>query len=134
MADDVVALQQVVFDVARCSDMARVDLMMASFAEHAVLDLGARQVRGRDAIAEYFSGGKPPDGDRERTKHVISNVLVEVDAGGERASSTSYFQVLRSFGLAVWGRYHDRFERTDGRWLIVERRVVSDGQAPPRPS
>jgi hypothetical protein len=55
--------------------------------------------------------------------------LVDEEAG--TAVSRSYFTALQALpDLAlqpiVSGRYHDRFERRDGQWRFVERRVSTD--------
>ena len=121
-------VEQVVLRVARCSDQASIDDLLALFADDAVLDLGSRQVEGRAELFEFFGASPRPKDGRERTKHVISNVLIEVD--GDAASAHSYFQVLRSAGLTAWGQYDDQLARVDGSWKIRRRAITSDGQAP----
>ena len=66
-----------------------------------------------------------------RTKHVTTNLAIEVDEEAGTAVSRSYFtalQALPDMALQpiVSGRYHDRFERRDGQWRFVERRVRTD--------
>jgi hypothetical protein len=61
-----------------------------------------------------------PDG-TPRTKHVITNPIIEVDRDGGTATCRSYYTVLQGlddFPLQVVaaGRYHDAFVRVDGRW------------------
>lgn len=61
-----------------------------------------------------------------RTKHVITNPIVEIDASGTRASCRSYYTVLQStpdlpLQVIASGRYHDQFELQEGEWLFVER-------------
>jgi hypothetical protein len=34
-------------------------------------------------------------------------------------------------GLDHWGRYLDRYEERDGRWLFTSRRALSDGRVEP---
>lgn len=68
-----------------------------------------------------------PDGTL-RTKHVITNVIIEVD--GDSATSRCYctvFQGTDDFALQpiAAGRYHDRFEKVDGTWRFAERVWVS---------
>jgi 3-phenylpropionate/cinnamic acid dioxygenase small subunit len=108
--------------------------MMGNFAEDAVLEVGDRTVTGRDSIFEFFGGGSSSDAATERTKHVVTNTIVAAEAG--ELLVTSYFQVLRSWGIANWGRYEDRMAAADGTWQIVRRKVVVDGQVarPPRPA
>ena len=64
--------------------------------------------------------------------HDDGNVSLH-DLGSEAgtAVSRSYFTALQAVSdLAlqpiVSGRYHDRFERRDGQWRFVERRVRTD--------
>ena len=93
---------------------------------------GAGVVRGGDAIEKMLSDivivyddGTP------RTKHVTTNLAIEVDEEAGTAVSRAYFTALQALpDLAlqpiVSGRYHDRFERRDGRWRFVERCVRTD--------
>jgi 3-phenylpropionate/cinnamic acid dioxygenase small subunit len=93
---------------------------------------GTGSVTGRDDIERMlrenvivYDDGTP------RTKHLITNVAIEVDEGRGAATSRSYFTALQSLpdlGLQpiVSGRYYDRFERRDGRWRFIERRVRTD--------
>ncbi|MGI5135314.1 nuclear transport factor 2 family protein [Streptomyces sp. CA-106110] len=86
-------------------------------------------VSGRDAIEKMFqdtlivyADGTP------RTQHVTTNVAIEVDEQASTAVSRAYvtvFQALPDLPLQpiAGGRYHDRFERRDGQWRFVERRV-----------
>ena len=89
-------------------------------------------VSGPDAIETMFrdmlivyADGTP------RTRHVTTNVAIEVDEEAGTAVSRAYFTVLQAVpGLAlqpiVSGRYRDRFERRDGQWRFAERRVLID--------
>ncbi len=120
--------QQVVLRVARCSDRSDVALLVEQYTDDAVLEAGGRTAEGRDALFEFFGGPNATPSESERTKHVITNTLVEED--GDGLVTTSYWQVLRSWGLANWGRYVDHFRRTDGRWKIARRTVLVDGNIP----
>lgn len=68
--------------------------------------------------------------------HQITNVLVEVDLGADRAASEAYVTVtLRTpavDGTATEivgrGRYVDRWSRRAGRWAIDQRRYLHDIQ------
>jgi len=66
-----------------------------------------------------------PDG-TPRTKHVTTNLIIEIDEDAGTASSRSYYTVLQQtdeFPLQtiVTGRYLDRFERVDGQWRFCYR-------------
>jgi 3-phenylpropionate/cinnamic acid dioxygenase small subunit len=93
---------------------------------------GGGPVSGPDAIEKMFrdmlivyDDGTP------RTKHVTTNIAIEVDEQAGTAVSRAYFTVLQALpGLALQliasGRYRDRFERCDGQWRFAERRVLVD--------
>ncbi|HEY7105936.1 MAG TPA: nuclear transport factor 2 family protein [Acidimicrobiia bacterium] len=120
--------EQVVRRVARCADRSDVAGMMENFTADAVLDVGGRETEGRDAIFEFFGGEKATPTENERTKHVLTNTLVDDD--GDALVTTSYFTVLRSWGIANWGRYVDRLVADGGSWKIARRTVVVDGNIP----
>ena len=93
---------------------------------------GAGSVCGRDAIEKMLRDGLIVyDDGTPRTKHVTTNVAIEVDEEAGTAVSRSYFTALQALpDLAlqpiVSGRYHDRFERRDRQWRFAERRVQTD--------
>lgn len=93
---------------------------------------GAGSVSGREAIEKMlrdnvivYDDGTP------RTKHVTTNLVIEVDDEAGTAVSRSYFtafQALPDLALQpiVSGRYYDRYERRGRDWRFVERRVRTD--------
>jgi 3-phenylpropionate/cinnamic acid dioxygenase small subunit len=89
-------------------------------------------VSSPDAIEKMFRGMLiVHDGGTPRTKHVTTNIVIEVDEEAGTAVSRAYFTVLQALpGLPlqpiVSGRYRDRFERRDGQWRFAERRVRVD--------
>jgi len=87
---------------------------------------------GRDAILGLYTATTRihPDG-TPGTKHVTTNVILDIDDDGGTASARSYWTVLQAVpGLPLQpilaGRYHDRFERRHGRWCFTERRYLID--------
>jgi hypothetical protein len=65
------------------------------------------------------------------TKHVTTNLTVEVDEGVGTAVARSYITVLQAlpdFPLQpiFAGRYQDRFARAAGRWRWTRREVIGD--------
>ena len=68
-----------------------------------------------------FENGSP------RSKHVVSNPIVEFDDSATMATARSYYTVFfqahdkEPIRPIVAGRYHDRFEKVDGRWRFAER-------------
>ena len=61
-----------------------------------------------------------------RTKHVITNPIIEVDEAEGRGTCRSYYTVMQQAGdgplqAVICGRYHDEFERVDGQWRFSFR-------------
>jgi 3-phenylpropionate/cinnamic acid dioxygenase small subunit len=88
-------------------------------------------VTGAEAVAGlYTSTTRRFDDGTPATKHVMTNVIVEVD--GEQASSRSYFTVLQAvpgeLGLqpVIAGRYRDRFIRENDTWRFSAMHVIVD--------
>src|SRR5438874_2764486 len=109
-------------------DFAGVGILLAD----ATFTGSVGSVSGRDAIEKMlrdtlivYDDGTP------RTKHVTTNVAIEVDENAGTAVSRSYFTALQALPdltlqPIVSGRYHDRFERRDGQWRFVQRHVRTD--------
>ena len=65
------------------------------------------------------------------TKHVTTNLVIEVEDDGQRAVARSYFTVLQArpelpLQIIIAGRYHDRFERRGARWVLTDRLEYCD--------
>lgn len=61
-----------------------------------------------------------------RTKHVITNPIVEIDEDSGTATCRSYYTVFQSTDKLslqpiAAGRYHDEFECVDGKWRFSYR-------------
>jgi 3-phenylpropionate/cinnamic acid dioxygenase small subunit len=93
---------------------------------------GGAPVGGQNGIEKMFQDTVIVyDDGTPRTKHVTTNVVIEVDEEAGTAVSRSYFTVLQALpDLALQpiasGRYQDRFQRRDRVWCFVERRVRVD--------
>ena len=67
----------------------------------------------------------------QRTKHVVTNLTVEVDAAAGTAAARSYFTVLQATAtlplqVVIAGRYEDRFARDAAGWRFADRLVHMD--------
>jgi hypothetical protein len=87
---------------------------------------GVEQVRGLyDSATRLYDDGTP------RTKHVTTNVAVEVDDDAGTATARSYYTVFQQTDALplqpiIAGRYHDTFHRVDGRWCFDTRAIFID--------
>jgi 3-phenylpropionate/cinnamic acid dioxygenase small subunit len=93
---------------------------------------GGEPVSGAQAIEKMFQDTLIVyDDGTPRTRHIITNVRIQVGEAADTAVSRSYFTALQAVpDLALQpiasGRYHDRFERRNGQWRFAERRVHVD--------
>ncbi len=82
---------------------------------------GPGQVQAFCEQARLHADGTP------RTKHVITNVAIDVD--GDRASARSYVTVFQQTEMLplqpiASGQYVDRFERVGGSWRFADRLIT----------
>jgi 3-phenylpropionate/cinnamic acid dioxygenase small subunit len=90
--------------------------------------------RGRDEVLATYTNWtrRFPDDGTPKTKHVMTNLIVDVDEDAGTATSRSYFTVLQAVpGMLalqpiVAGRYRDRFERVDGTWRFASMHIIID--------
>ena len=86
---------------------------------------------GPDEIERFYASGTQLHGGSPRTKHLVSNIVIdEPDADGVVVARSSYLVLQAADGLAlqpiITGRYVDRFEGGAGGWHFIERRFHVD--------
>ena len=121
------------------ADSGRYDEVVSLFTNDATIEIGEGDDRvqhhGHDGIRALLSGAAtrwaPGDQTPRRTvghhvRHRVATHVIDFD-DATRASGYSYFSVLMPHGLDHWGRYLDRYELREGRWLFAYRRAVTDG-------
>ena len=90
-------------------------------------------VAGRDAIeALYTRTTRRYEDGTPRTKHVMTNVMVDVADGGDSASSRSYFTVLQAvpgelaLQPVIAGRYRHTYAFVENRWRVATMHITID--------
>lgn len=90
-------------------------------------------VKGSAAVLETFLSSTRiyPDTGTPKTKHVLTNIFIEVDDTGQTAAARSQYTVFQCteslpFQPIVAGRYHDQFARGDGGWQFHRRTIFVD--------
>src|SRR5690349_11935113 len=131
-AADYEAIRALVHEYAFRLDAGDLDGLAQLFA-HAELGSSVRpeRMRGAEQARSYYRGVILYDDGTPRTMHVITNVTIDIDDDGTRASARSYFtvqQTVDGFGLQpiIGGSYRDRFEKADGAWRFTERIIHPD--------
>ncbi len=126
------AIAAIIYAYAERLDAGDFDGVAALFT-HATLRTDRRtEIRrgAAEALELYRSMVTLYDG-RPCTKHVITNLVIDVDASGDSASARSYFTVFQArpelpLQAIIAGRYQDRFARIAGAWHLTDRLICSD--------
>jgi 3-phenylpropionate/cinnamic acid dioxygenase small subunit len=87
---------------------------------------GVEKVRGMyESATRLYDDGTP------RTRHVTTNVAVEVDDDAGTAAARAYYTVFQQTDVLalqpiIAGRYHDSFHRVGGEWCFDTREIFVD--------
>lgn len=90
---------------------------------------GTPMATGAEAVAGLYGATtrKYPDG-TPKSQHVLTNPIIEFSDDGLRATCRARFTVLQqtdelALQPIIAGGYVDSFEKVDGRWRYVEKRM-----------
>ena len=132
MHDDT-AIANLVFRYAELIDGGDFDGIGALFADAVIgADGSTVEWRGAEAItAMYVNGTRRYEDGTPRSKHVTTNLIIDVDDARAHATCRSYYTVLQqtdelSLQPIIAGRYHDEFERVDDQWRFARRTMFVD--------
>jgi 3-phenylpropionate/cinnamic acid dioxygenase small subunit len=128
---DKLEITELLYRYAELIDAGDFDGVGALLARSTFGGSGAQGVSGADNIAKLFAATTrryPEHGNAPRTRHLVLNPVVELNADGT-AAARSTFCVMQDTETVpvqpiVVGRYYDRFGRDDGGWHFTERKVV----------
>jgi len=134
MEDARAAITNLVLTYAERIDLGDFDGVADLFADAEITAEGGAVWRGREEVLGMYVEGtrRYPDTGTPKTKHVTTNLLIEVDDEAGTATCRAYYTVLQavpgSIALApiIAGRYRDRFERVEGRWRFASRHMLVD--------
>jgi hypothetical protein len=134
MVPGYVAIPNLVYTYAERIDLGDFEGLAELFT-HATITVEENDivVRGRDeAHAMYAQWTRRyEDTGTPKTRHVTTNLILDVDDDAGTGTCRSYFTVLQRtdtlpFQPIIAGRYHDRFERVDGTWRFAHRHMFND--------
>jgi 3-phenylpropionate/cinnamic acid dioxygenase small subunit len=129
--DDVEAIRALIHEYAELIDDGELDAVAELFTHGTWSSPGrGTPLRGAEQVRRAYDGVILYDG-VPSTKHVISNVTIDINGDATAAAARSYFTVLQArpdFPLQpiIAGRYHDRFERVGGKWRFADRQIIPD--------
>jgi uncharacterized protein (TIGR02246 family) len=113
-----------------------------TFTPDGVLDYGAGEIKGREAIAAFIAAGrkrteearaKTPPGKRPTVgRHIINNMVIKVD--GNKARGVAYWTHMTSGAdgrgtVDFFGHYEDEMVKVKGEWLFARRRIYNEAIA-----
>ena len=125
MACSEIAIANLIYRYAEHIDAGDLESAAALFA-HARIKTATGEIDADQVLAMWRSGIVIHSDGTPRTKHVITNPIIEVDDQAGTATCRSYYTVIQQVGdgqlqPVISGRYHDRFERVDGAWRFSFR-------------
>ncbi|AEF34502.1 MULTISPECIES: nuclear transport factor 2 family protein [Mycobacteriaceae] len=123
-----VSITNLLYRYAESMDAGDLDSAAALFG-HARLKVGpdADAVLDSAGMLQLWRGLVKIHADgTPRTKHVITNPILDIDEEAGTATCRSYYTVLQqtdtvALQVVAAGRYHDEFERVDGVWRFSFR-------------
>jgi hypothetical protein len=129
---DVAEIAGLVYSYALFLDRGDIDGVVALF-EHSTWrgDPNGPVLRGVAEIRPVYERLLTALGNL-RTKHLLTNLAIEIHDGGATAASHCYWTVLQntrpgaSIDVTLSGQYADRFEKVDGTWRFAERTITTD--------
>ncbi len=129
MIDDRGAIETLLHRYAEAIDAGDFAAVGALFADGRICGPdGSTIASGAEGVEKLYTATtrRYPDDGTPKTRHMVTNVIVEVDDGGTTASARSRFTVYQATDALplqpiIAGDYADRFSRTDGAWHFSER-------------
>lgn len=125
MASAEVAIANLIYRYAECIDAGDLAGAAALFVRARIAtpmgEIGHEELLGMWQSGIIMYDGVP------RTKHLVTNPIIEVDEAAGTATCRSVYTVMQQVGDAplepvICGRYHDRFARdADGTWHFTFR-------------
>lgn len=109
---------------------------LARLFEHTEITAEAMDepIRGSEQVLAMYTAStrKYEDTGTPKTKHVTTNVIIEVDEENDAATAKAYYTVMQAvpgslpLQPVISGRYRDEFERVDGVWRFSRRHMYID--------
>jgi 3-phenylpropionate/cinnamic acid dioxygenase small subunit len=127
------AITSLMFRYAEYVDAADFDAIADLFADAIISNEGVdADIVGGEAIKQlYVRTNRVHDDGTLRTRHLTSNVIVDIEEVAGTATARSAFVVFQQTASLplqpiVTGRYRDRFARSNRGWRFAQRHIVVD--------
>ena len=131
MSTDTEKIASLIYSYAERIDAGDLPGVADLFADATYRSQAGTEYRGAAAVLEILRrmvilyDGSP------RTKHVTTNLVIDVDDAASRAQARSYYTVFQAtealpMQSIIAGRYHDRFSREGSVWHFTDRLIFID--------
>jgi len=132
MPDDARAIENLIYAYAERIDAGDLAGVAALFAHGRIEAAPGITIEGAEQVRKLYDGSTRlyEDG-TPRTRHVTTNVAVEVDEAAGTATARSYYTVFQQtdelpLQPIIAGHYHDTFHLVDGVWSFDTRAMFVD--------
>ena len=129
--DDARQIENLLYTYAERIDLGDFEGIAELFTHALITSPQGGETKGYDAVLALYQESTRlySDNGTPHTKHVTTNPIIEVD--GDKATCRSYFTVLQSLPELhlqpiISGRYHDEFEKVDGKWRFSQRTMLPE--------
>ena len=117
-------IERLIYHYAELQDAADWDAIAEMFEHGDFLADSGVGWRGKEIAERRTANVLTYDDGTPRTRHVTTNLTIEVDPERGEASAESCYTILQGppalpLQPIAAGRYIDRFERVDGRWRFT---------------
>jgi 3-phenylpropionate/cinnamic acid dioxygenase small subunit len=132
MADGSQDITNLVYSYAELLDIGDLEGLAALFEDAVVRTAGSdHEFRGAAAVRSLIEQTVQLYDGIPRTKHLITNLIIEINGDGNSATARSYYTALQahpdlSLQPILAGRWHDTFEKNQGHWRFVDRLIYTD--------
>jgi SnoaL-like domain len=135
---DLGEITALVHSYALLLDGGDMDAVTALFAhsdwrsETAGVPTSERVLHGSEEVKPIYAQIKIHDDGTPRTKHLLTNLTIDLEPGASTASSRCYWTVLQNLEpggpieIILSGQYVDRFKKVEGAWRFAERLIQVD--------
>ncbi len=134
MTDPALAISNLILRYAELMDLGDFAGVGALF-EHAGIttDLSDEVRFGSALMQEQMETWtrRYPDNGTPHTKHVTTNLIIEIGDDATTAKARSYYTVMQQtpdlpLQPIIAGRYHDEFAIIDGAWTFTKRHYINE--------
>ena len=133
-SDDYYEIQKLLYRYCYHLDRGDFERMAALFAHARFITPGGGAVeRDPEAIVAMYRKYTRiyPDTGTPKTRHVVSNPIIDIEDDGRSASCYSYIVVFQATDAlllqpVIAGGNRDRFVKVDGAWRYAEREIISE--------